>query len=250
VSPWCAVAAPSGRCWSLLLLSTLAFSPDAGAQEPAERPTARIAGRVIDEAGVPLRDAIAVLDGTRYRQTDAGGRFQFDSLSAGTHRLDVRSIGYSPLTATLKLAPGTADVVVTLQAGVRLLPEISVRARRPHLEEVGFYRRRAEENGRFVEADSIFRLDSLDLRRGLSRLPGFRERFPAASDPDVASHACRDGFQLWVNGWEIDSADKAFYLRTLHPGDLDGVEIYEDATAPQVFTRHLPRACVLAIWER
>jgi hypothetical protein len=189
-----------------------------------------------------VKDAIAVLDGTRYRQTNASGRFQFDSLSPGTHRLEVRSIGYSPLAATVKLGPGTADVVVTLHPGVRVLPELSVKARRPRLEEVGFYQRRSEENGRFLEADSIFRLDSLDLRLAFSRLPGLRERFPATADPDLASHACRNGFELWVNGWPIDSADEAFYLRTVHPSDLDGVEIYEDGTQPLVFTKYLPRA--------
>jgi hypothetical protein len=205
---------------------------------------------VVDEVRAPVKGAVAVLDGRTYRQTDARGRFQFDSVSPGTHRLEVRAIGYGPVTATLALRQGTADAVITLKTGAQVLPELLVRARLPHLEEVGFYKRRAEEDGRFLEADTLFRLDSLNLLLGFSRLPGFRLKTPGAQDPDVASHACRGGFQLWVNGWEIDSSDKAFYLRTLHPSDLDGVEIYEDATAPLIFTKHEAAHCVLAIWEK
>src|SRR3954471_21089837 len=93
--------------WALL-------SSIAQAQQKASAPTARIVGVVIDEAGAPVKDAIAVLDSVRYRQTDARGQFRFDSLTPGTHRLEVRSIGFSPVAAVLRLAVGTADAVIRL----------------------------------------------------------------------------------------------------------------------------------------
>ena len=205
---------------------------------------------MIDEAGTRVKDATVVLDSVRATETDARGRFQLDSLSWGNHRLEARHIGYNPLAATVVLSPGTADVTITLRPGQLILPELSVKARRPRLEKVGFYRRRGEEDGRFLERETLLHLDSLSLLRGLSRLPGFRYKTPGALDPDVASHACRKGFHLWLNGWEIRDEDMAFFLRTLSPSDLDGVEIYEDATAPQIFSGLRPGRCVLAVWER
>jgi carboxypeptidase family protein len=234
---------------SLLFAMALLLCPAAQAQQQPVPQVARIVGSVLDETGAPVRDAIAVLDSARYRQTDARGRFRFDSLALGTYRLEVRSIGYSPVVAMLRLAAGTTDAVIRLRSGAHLLPEVLVKARDLRLDEVGYYRRRGEEHGRFVETDSLLRLDSLDLVLALSRLPGFRLKAVGAQDPDVASHSCRRGFRLWVNGWEIDSSDKAYFLRTTHPRDLAGAEIYEEGMAPLVFTGKLPGDCVLAIWE-
>jgi len=172
------------------------------------------------------------------------------TVAPGTHRLEVRSIGYSPVAAVLRLAAGTADAVIRLKPGVHVLPEILVKARDPRLDEVGYYRRRADERGRFIEADSLLRLDSLNLVFALSRLPGFRLKAVGAQDPDVASNPCPGGFRLWINGWEIDSSDKAYFLRTTHPSDLAGAEIYEEGIAPLIFNpRPPPWDCVLAIWE-
>jgi carboxypeptidase family protein len=227
----------------------LLMCPAAQAQQQPAPQVARIVGSVLDETGAPVRDAIAVLDSAHYRQTDARGRFRFDSLALGTHRLEVRSIGYSPVVATLRLAAGIADAVIRLKSGAHLLPEVLVKARDPRLDEVGYYRRRSEERGRFVEPDSLLRLDSLNLVLALSRLPGFRLRSVGALDSGVASHACRKGFRVYINGWEIDSNDKAFFLRTTHPRDLAGAEIYEDGMAPLIFSGKLPTDCVLAIWE-
>jgi hypothetical protein len=226
--------------------------PVALAHSQAVPGVARIAGVVIDQAGAPVKDAIAVLDSVRYRQTDTRGRFRFDSLSPGSHRLEVRSIGYSPVAAVLRLAAGTADAVIRLKSGAHLLSEVLVKARDPRLDEVGYYRRRAEERGRFIEADSLLRLDSLNLVRALGRLPGFREKDLGVQDSGVVSHACRGGFRLFINGWEIDTSDQAYFLRTTHPRDLAGAEIYEDGIAPLIFAGARPPQppdCVLAIWE-
>jgi hypothetical protein len=234
----------------LPLAIALWICPVALAHPQAVAPVARIAGVVIDQAGAPLKDAIVVLDSVRYRQTDARGRFRFDSLAPGTHRLQVRSIGYSPVAAVLRLAAGTADAVIRLKSGAHLLPEVVVKARDPRLDEVGYYRRRAEERGRFVEADSLLRLDSVDLVLALSRLPSFHMKDVGVRDSGVASQACRGGFSLWINGWKIDSNDITYFLRTTHPRDLAGAEIYEDGTEPLIFISKLPVGCVVAIWEK
>ena len=54
----------------------------------------------------------------------------------------------------------------------------------------------------------------------------------ASLDPRPGSTACRRGFSLVVNGWV--APDEALYLRTLHPKDIDAIEIYEDAGIPNI----------------
>ena len=234
--------------WVLYVLISGTIVP-ASAQQGESR-AARIVGMVVDSSGRAVRNAGVVLDGHSSVETNAGGQFRFDSLAPGTHRIAVRAIGYTPFMATVRLAAGTADARITLSSSPYRLPELSVRARRPHLDEVGFYRRRAEERGIFLDGDSLMRLDSLNVVFGLSRLRGFHEKAVGAADPDVVSMVCRNGFRLWLNGWEIDGADRAFYLRTLTPAEVEGVEIYESGTPPLVFMGHLPQECQLAIWER
>src|SRR3954469_25170603 len=112
----------------LVLGIALLLCPSAQAQQQVTPPLARILGVVLDTAGAPVRDAIAVLDSVRYRQTDARGRVRFDSLAPGIHRLVVRSIGYSPVAAALRLGPGTTDATIRLKAGAQQLPELLVRA--------------------------------------------------------------------------------------------------------------------------
>ena len=212
---------------------------------------ARLIGVVIQNSGKPVGNATVVLDDGQARETNERGRFQYDSIGPGKHRISVRAISFSPLIATLILKPGTSEATITLSSDPYRLPELAVKLQRPHLAEVGFYRRQSEERrGRFIEGDSLERLDSLNLLLALSRLHQFKMTDAASSQPDVASMSCRKGFRLWVNGWEVDTLDKAFYLRTINPNEVDGIEIYEEGTPPQAFSGRLPRDCVLAIWER
>jgi hypothetical protein len=211
----------------------------------------RLVGVVVDTAGRVVRHASILLDERPPLETDTLGRFRFDSLMPGQHRLTARAIGYAPLTRVLSLAAGTADARITLSSSPYHLPELSVRARNAHLEEMGFYQRRAEERrGRFIEGDSLMRLDSTQLSLALSRLSGFHLKDVAYLDSAVTSMPCRKGFRLYVNGWEIDSLDRAFYFRTISPAELEAAEIYENGTPPAVFTGRLPRDCLIALWEK
>jgi hypothetical protein len=230
-----------------LFIAVAGLKVDPGA---AAQGVSSLRGVVIERSGKPVRDATVVLDDSS-RTTNQQGRFHFDSVAIGMHRLTVRAIGYRPFTASLRLKAGTAEATVTLSSDPYRLPELAVRVRSPKLERLGFYARREEERrGRFIEGDSLQRLDSLNLVLALSRLHSFRVKDAASLDPDIASQACRKGFKLWVNGWEIDSLDKPFYLRTINPDEVEGVEIYEEGTVPLVFTDSALSTCVLAIWER
>src|SRR4051794_2406567 len=192
-----------GRTLRLALLLVLAT--EAAAQQH-DSSLSRVIGVVVDTAGRAVRHASVLLDDRPPLETDTLGRFRFDSLTPGRHRLTARAIGYAPLVRTLNLTAGTADARITLSSTPYRLPELEVRARDRHLEKMGFYQRRAEESrGRFIEGDSLLRLDSTQLVLGLSRIRGIHMKDVSQVDSAVASVSCRKGFRLYVNGWEIDS---------------------------------------------
>src|SRR3954471_24455848 len=76
-----------------------ATAGSAGAQQ-----TGDIVGTV-RMAGAPVANARAILDTTRELRTDSAGRFQFRDVSPGRHTLAVLSIGATPYSVNVIVAP-------------------------------------------------------------------------------------------------------------------------------------------------
>jgi hypothetical protein len=106
-----------------------------------------------------------------------GVKKENEQLKKDVEQLQIRLAVDEARGAWEGLSPLAGDEAALLEQRPHRLPELFVRARQAHLEEIGFYQRRAEQYGRFLEADTILRLDSVNLLQGLSRLPGFRARF-------------------------------------------------------------------------
>ncbi len=73
--------------------------------QAAQRPSALIAGRVIDQSShIPIARARVVLLGTPHdTASDSAGHFAHDGLSAGTYLLQIRAIGYAMSTWVIRL---------------------------------------------------------------------------------------------------------------------------------------------------
>jgi Carboxypeptidase regulatory-like domain len=105
---------------SILALCAVAALAQAGsAQEPA-RPV-RVTGLVYDSvAGKPLSSAfVTIVGGARNTTTDARGRFQFDSVEAGTYRFAMQhavldSMGLTGLVARAVIRDGGGGNQVTI----------------------------------------------------------------------------------------------------------------------------------------
>jgi hypothetical protein len=206
----------------------------------------------VDSTGLPVWRAVVVLDSLRQTETDARGHFQFEAVPRGSHLLEVRAIGFQPVTVIEQVVSGTAVTALVLAPAPVLLPELAVRAPRPGLARHGFYARAAEGHGRFLEGDSVVRMDPKNLVLALSRQRGFRVRFGGWSGVELglASVTCPEGFVLWVDGWPLIAEQQELFFKTVDPHDVDGVEIYDNATAPLLFTSCLPRSCVMVLWRR
>jgi len=86
-----------------------------------------IVGTVTDaKTKQPLRGVSVILDdSTRGVRTDEQGRFHLANVSAGTHRLLVRMVGYARQTRVVTVTDeGTATVDVALQASTTTLDEV------------------------------------------------------------------------------------------------------------------------------
>ncbi|HEU4410113.1 MAG TPA: carboxypeptidase regulatory-like domain-containing protein [Polyangiaceae bacterium] len=130
------VPASAAGCAFVAEHESFAPSPSAHA-EPGDQVTLRLgpggalAGRVVDEAGAPVRSFWVAFEprggegaaprapGARFVD-DAGGRFAFPSLAPGAYTLAVRAEGYAPtLASTVDLGPGSRHdgLVVKLSRG-------------------------------------------------------------------------------------------------------------------------------------
>ena len=196
---------------------------------------ATLTGQVVAETGRPLSAAEVTVDGAWHTRTDIEGRFRLANLHLGSHVMRVRAIGFEPLDLDVRLGKATtSDVVITLKQAPQVLEDVVVTARRRRLEAVGYYLRRDSGKGRFIEGDSLASIHRVNFMRALTGIGGIHANNAAALDPLPRSIACRKGFSLIVNGWAVEDPDGAFYLRTLHPENIDAVEIYEDAGMPAV----------------
>lgn len=209
------------------------------AQDSATVPRrAVVAGMIRAERGTPIQAADVVIDSAWHTRSDARGGFRFPGIPVGAHLMEVRAIGYEPLAFDLHV--GRAEEVrltVTLSPAAQALPELVATAHQRRLDRVGYYARRETGQGRFVEGDSLVRLDSTSFVWAVGRVRGFRVLNAAALDPQPASTACPAGFTLVVNGWA--APDTQFFLRTFHPKDIEAIEIYEDAGIPNVVAKAL-----------
>ena len=99
----------------------------------AQTPTGAVSGTVRDENGLPVREALVVLDAesTPMRaRTGDDGRFRIDRVPVGGHELQVVRIGYRPHRSRITVTGSGVTVDVTIERAPMLLDTIAVRVSR------------------------------------------------------------------------------------------------------------------------
>ena len=114
----------------LILSVLLAFAgPLAGTRPLVIVDVHRIAGRVTDNAGNPIAQAIVrVVELGRSTTSSDSGSYAIAQLTPGTYTLSFRAIGYAPLVRRVALADSDLTVDVSLATSVLELSEIQVSA--------------------------------------------------------------------------------------------------------------------------
>jgi hypothetical protein len=90
--------------------------------------TGEIRARVVDDAGAAVIDAqIEINPGSRHALSESDGGFVLTQVKAGAYTLQVRRIGYQPVTVQVSVtAGGTATPAIVLVAIPRVLDSIRV----------------------------------------------------------------------------------------------------------------------------
>lgn len=222
------------------------------------RGTARLRGRVVGAAGRPVAGARVMVWGTGVEATsDENGQFALGSLPGGTHTLEVRAVGFTPVQRPVDIVQGTpgatevelATLGITLDT-VRVVAQRLYSSRR----EADFERRMKSGLGHIVdEAEIEKRRPSVitDLLRtipGVTVLPGARssEDVFMRGGPGLGSGMCRP--DVLVDGVRT-ATDEMFPLNSLVPTmDIRAVEVYAHAALVPPEFATLNGCGVIAIW--
>ncbi len=134
-----------------------------------------IVGIVTDPAsGRPIPDVVATVPGVgRTAQTGGDGRFTLPDLPPGRHEVAFSHLGYRPRSETVEVQADHATLLqVTLAVdAIALDPiEVEVEQRQVNLDRVGFYQRREDGWGSFVESEDLELAARVTDR--LTRFPG------------------------------------------------------------------------------
>jgi hypothetical protein len=128
--------------------------------QAAQRPSALIAGRVIDQSSrTPIPRARVVLLGTPHdTASDSVGHFAHDGLSAGTYLLQIRALGYGMATWVIRLkSDDVVDRDFEMSESELGLDTITALGRPGFMDRrmQDFERRRQEGRGVFITEEEI-----------------------------------------------------------------------------------------------
>jgi hypothetical protein len=232
-----------------LLAMGMVLAPSIGAQS-------LIKGRVVaDSSRSPLAGAELFVAGVRVAGSDSAGDFAL-SVQPGTTRLNVRRLGFAPLSRTVTLRRGeTLSVVLEMTPMPVSLDSITVRGSAMSMPALmDFEARRRIGIGRFL-ADSALRVHDNGLSfGGLLRRWGIGTYITPQHEhiAVTARGPIRFGFgpcpiQVFLDGVIIGRYD----VRHIKVSDLEAIEFYAGAAqTPVIFDKGSAACGVLVLWTR
>ncbi|MBM4188506.1 MAG: TonB-dependent receptor [Gemmatimonadetes bacterium] len=227
------------------LLLRLGLAVALGLPNPlAGQANGTVRGVVLDPRMNPIEDALVTLHTTGAAQrTDAKGRFKFDKVAAGAHRVTVRALGLGAIHSDLDVFPGLIrDITFRFPPPVQELDSVVVNAEpHPSARLASFEHRRQTGMGQYfdrgdfekmmpVSTSQIFRLlptgltvrDSAGVPQAISDRGTSIVVDPSTGAPTVRSCQLRlalDG-RLLPAGTSLDFVD---------PREVHGIEVYQGA---------------------
>jgi hypothetical protein len=216
------------------------------------RGSGQVRGVIRDASGRALVNArVAVPLAGREVRTDTIGRFQLDQLPAGTQAIEVRALGFDPLSDAVDVAPDAAPLTLAL-ARFESLDTVRVRANRPRPNSqrfADFETRRKTGFGKFFTSADIDRLNLLRISDLFSQVGGIvmmwrnGERVPTMRGLTFRGR-CIPMFIVDGFPYPNDASLDAF----IAPMSVIGVEVYSTAFTPGEFSRPFAPCGTIVIW--
>lgn len=236
------------RSIRLALLVSLVTAIAAAQQEPR----AGLIGRIYDaNTGQALVTAEVLVDGRVAGVTLSNqARFVITNLEPGRRRVDVRAVGYRPLTVHLDFRPGqTLQRNFELEFTGELLPDIEVEGRmsKTLVRFADFERRMARGLGHFITRDEIRNRGYMNMGDALRTVRGVRVNCgPIECIIRMVRSDTRCFPAYWVDGVQVRS-----FAESTPINDVQGIEVYRgSAEVPGEFTGSTAGCGVIVIWTR
>ena len=216
--------------------------------------SARLTGRVLNQAGRPLVGARVQLDGTtRVASSRESGDFVLDSLPPGTQTVTVRLLGYSPMEQAVDLSSREpTNITIRMSDFVPVLETVRVTAAREKaLDAVGFARRKRTALGYYMEGDAI-NTNALHFSDVLRSAPGIRV-VPVGNRQVLTSSRDINGcVAVFVDGNHWQQMEPGDIDDFVKPHELAAIEVYSATTTPAEFqnTRGGGTCTTIVAWTR
>ena len=212
----------------------------------------RVTGSVRDARGLPLANArVAVPISGREVRSDSAGRFTLDQLPEGTHAIELRALGFDPVSDAVDVVGDASPLAFTMER-FESLDTVRVRAQRPRAVSSRFYEfesRRKMGFGKFFTSDEIERFNLLNISDLFVRVGGIvmmtrnGERIPTMRGLTFRG---RCSPLILVDGFEFPAG--ATLDAFVQPMSVVGVEVYSTASTPGEFTRPFAPCGTIVIW--
>ena len=230
-------------------------------EDPNEGMVTGILGVVQDGVnGRPIAEVVVNVPGAgQVARTDADGRFALPDLVPGRHEVAFSHLGYRQRSETIEVQPDHAtriEVVLAVDA-IALDPiEVTVDRLDRVLESAGFYQRREDGWGYFVDREDIERWNPITVTDALMRFHGvaitsgsggpFQRRLMLRGR---GARACAP--RVYLDGTMLSGLQTFSVNDIVDPMSVAGIEVYRGVAGIPAQYSGLGTSCgVVLIWLR
>lgn len=203
--------------------------------------TAVVRGTVRSEKNLPLLNArVGIVGRERAVRTDSTGTFYLSEIPAGSSTLEVRALGYAPVTRPLALAAGAdTTMAIGLTSVKRVLDTIQIVAQRLYNRDSnGFLRRMRLGGGYFFDQETVQKQHPFDVAQLLYAVPSIRQ-IQRGMTRSLVMRGGASGFctpALFLDGARMPADLLGDLDMLVRPEELEGMEVYPRNTAPAQFS--------------
>jgi hypothetical protein len=231
----------------------------------------KVTGIVVNLQGFPLKNAlVSILDGPEARSNDAG-EFVIENAPVGSRMLEVRALGYYPDRRRVDVVNGAAYSRVILRTLQSVLDTVKVSSTRLRSRDrSGFIERVRTGPGRYLTSRDIAKRPATFTSDLFRTMAGLRIGFAtdtlatdmviAVSPDDMRTSDRRvlmrgiDGDWcapiIYVDGLAMPGLGADEIDAWLRPGDVEGIEVYSEATVPAQFQKWRGGCGSIMIWKK
>jgi hypothetical protein len=211
----------------------------------APPPGSVLTGRVIrsDGSGPFAGAQVTVRGSNQIAVTNDSGQFTLRGLAAGSRTLEVRALGWEPVTMPVELAQREPrQVTVPLEVKTAVLRAVIVTATlNAGLQRVGFATRKNMGIGHFLGPDDIAKRSPIDFVDVMAGMPGLRRRpGPYGEDYLAGTRGMNSCVAYVVDGLPYQEVTPGDINNFVRADDIGAVEVYQPSESPAQYAYSPP----------